>query len=453
MAEIDTSSYPKAGAGKSALETAAQFGAIKQQSQAIEKNTIGIAADKLALLNQHFGIMNKELSNMANDPNITKDQVMQRLEGISQMLNMPAPVKQQMFNEFANVRTPQELKQKLETTLQRGMTTQEQINFAYGTPRNIDTGQTETPVVESVRPGFQQRAIGQTVQKQLPPSTSVVEPGSGQPRALGAQPYQAPVSPGPLPTGPIKDPRILGQSNNFGGKVIGAEVEPAPLPGNKLPVQPLTPSGPVTAPSPMFEEGKKALAADQELATQKLTAIKPAMQALPYLKDIMAGPGTDAFTKAVAALKGFGIISTQSNDPTAIRQEISKKLAQYVQSNPVGQRSDAAQTLAEASSPSPNVQITPALIKLTKDSIVLDRVQAARANAFEGDDYSKYGKHRSTFPASVDERAFGLDLMEPAERKKLADDMYKKKDTFEGKKFWKSYQIVKNQGLIDLSGF
>ena len=104
MAEIDTSSYPKAGAGKSALETAAQFGAIKQQSQAIEKTGISIAADKLKLLNEHFGIMNKELSNMANDPNITKDQVMQRLDGITKMLNMPQPVRQQMFNEFQNIK-------------------------------------------------------------------------------------------------------------------------------------------------------------------------------------------------------------------------------------------------------------------------------------------------------------------------------------------------------------
>ena len=445
MAEIDTSSYPKAGAGKSALETAAQFGAIKQQSQAIEKTGISIAADKLKLLNEHFGIMNKELSNMANDPNITKDQVMQRLDGITKMLNMPQPVRQQMFNEFQNIRTPQELKQKLETALQRGMTTQEQINFAYGTPGTLDTGQTQQPVVTSVRPGFGMKGIAPPVQHQLPPVTPTVEPGTGQPRMLGAQPYQPP--PGPLPVGPVTAPGVKGSSSNFGGNVTGAEVGP------NLPVQPLTPSGPATAPTPMFEEGKKALAADQELATQKLTSIKPAIQTLPYLKDIMAGPGTDGFTKAVAALKGFGILTTQANDPTAIRQEVVKKLAQYVASNPAGQRSDASQTLAEAASPSPGTQITPALIKLTKDSIVLDRVQAARANAFEGQDYSKYGKHRSTFPASIDERAFGLDLMEPEERKKLAEEMFKKKNTFEGKKFWKSYKIVRDQDLIDTSGF
>ena len=81
-------------------------------------------------------------------------------------------------------------------------------------------------------------------------------------------------------------------------------------------------------------------------------------------------------------------------DPTAVRQEVVKKLNQYVSSSPVSQRSDAALTMKEASSPSPNVQILPALIKLTKDAVALDRVEALMPNAFKGNNYDKYIKNK-----------------------------------------------------------
>jgi hypothetical protein len=87
-------------------------------------------------------------------------------------------------------------------------------------------------------------------------------------------------------------------------------------------------------------------------------------------------------------------------------------------------------------------------MKLTKDAIVLDRVQAARPNAFQDQDLSQYGAHRSLFPATIDERAFGLDLMEPKERQSLIKEMKEKTGTPEGEKFWHSLELADKQGLI-----
>lgn len=457
MAEVDTSSY-KQDAGKSPLEIASDFGKLKQQQQAIQRTDIGISSDQLELMKNRWAVLNKELSTMVNEKDITPDKVVKRMQNMVKM-NLVTP---DQLGEFVKTMPadPKALPQFLESSLKRGMSTMEAMEFAYGKPYARDTGQRVLSGKIDPRTGAEIPA-SQTPHE-LPPTTQTTGASTGQPQLLGVQP--PPVQP-TLPVGPVQG--VQGQSNNFGGNVISATREPA-TPQPRLPVQQPVPSGPTTAPAPMFEIGKKQLAEDQELATQKLTAIKPAMQVLPLLKDLRSGPTTETFTRAVATLKANGIIptGTAENDPTAIRQIVNKKLADYVRSNPVGQRSDAAQHLSEKASPTASEQINPALVKLTKDAIVLDRVQAARAGAFtkeikdkDGktitvphDDLSKYGNHRSTFPARVDERAFGIDLMEPAERKKLLDDMVKKKDTFEGKKFWKSLQIVKDQGLIDTGG-
>jgi HEAT repeat protein len=168
----------------------------------------------------------------------------------------------------------------------------------------------------------------------------------------------------------------------------------------------------------------------------------------------LSGPLTDQFTKIVAGLKSTGLVSiADDNDPTAIRQEVAKKLYQYVSNSPVGQRSDAAQTLREASSPNPNVQILPALIKLTKDAVALDRIEAAMPNAFKTGKFEGYLKHKGTFPQSINEKAFTLDL-EPEEKSaKLVDNMAKKlqsknnRERNDAEKFFKSLRMAKEQGF------
>lgn len=443
MAEVDVSSY-KQPEGKSPLEIASDFGKLKQQQQAIQRTDIGISSDQLKLMNDRWGIINNEMKTMLGEKDLTIDKVSKRFQNLVKM-GLVTPTQ---YGEFIKTlpSDPKGLTDAVEASWKRGMSTIEAQNFAFGQNHEQNNGQGTLSGKTDMRTGGFTPAT--VTPAQLPPGTPTTGADTGQSKLLGTQP---PAVQPVLPVGPV--PGVQGQSNNFGGNVISATREPA-VPQPRLPVQQPVPSGPTTAPAPMFEIGKKQLAEDQELATQKLTAIKPAMQVLPLLKDLRSGPTTETFTRAVATLKANGIIptGTAENDPTAIRQIVNKKLADYVRSNPVGQRSDAAQHLSEKASPTASEQINPALIKLTKDAIVLDRVQAARAGAFEGGDLSKYGNHRSTFPARVDERAFGIDLMEPAERKKLLDDMVKKKDTFEGKKFWKSLQIVKDQGLIDTGG-
>lgn len=212
-------------------------------------------------------------------------------------------------------------------------------------------------------------------------------------------------------------------------------------------------------PSPLFAEGKESYTKDQLLASGKAQAIKPAIQALKLMKPevIATGPGTAQFNDLVAAAKAWGLVNIKEDtDPTVIRQELEKKLAQYVGSSPIGQRSDAAQTLAEAGSPNPKKQILPALQNLTRDAIALDRVQMLQPQAFKGSDYQNYVKHKGTFPNSIDEKALTLDLIDEGDRKKLITKManqYKNGNASEKKsaeKFLNTLKLAQEAKIYEL---
>lgn len=461
---VDTSSYPKAGASPSVLDTVGKLQGLEQQSISIDQN-------KLKLVNDRYGIMSKELQGLMGDPDVDFNKVAARYQNL---VNLGLMDSKMMAHSLQDVPTdkakiPEYLKMK---ALQAGSIV-EALNATYGAPKLVNNGQQDIPSREGVfvKGGIQRDPQGVPFQRQVPPTAEVRDTNptlpNGQPNpGYGSSSLQGPQAEQPTPGLPVARPAGAPQM----APRPTAPINPSPLPvgtdtlpdGSTRTVGPNTaprysPSGLSTGMPPLFEEGKKQYVEDQNLATQKLTAIKPAIQALPLIKGLTTGIGSETYNKALAGLSNLGLVSQGQTDKAAIYQELTKKLANYVSNNPVGQRSDAAQTLAEAASPSPKAQINPALIKLTKDAVILDRVQAARANAFEGQDYSKYGEHRSTFPAKVDERAFGIDLMDPEERGKLLSDMNKKLNSSkaaeraEGQKFRRSLAIVDKLGYIDLS--
>lgn len=446
--EADTSSY-KQPLPVSPLDTAAKVGALEQQKQQID-------AGKMANANTALQHMTRAMTSLG--PDATKEEYAAVAENAvrqglvpKEQLNVymerlaKAPSPKAFFNEFATA----------------AATLQEQLNYHLGVPGQVNTGQTVTPTVTSVKPGFGQRATGMPVQMQAPP-TSVAYDENGQPRALGAQPAQlAPgtvAGPSPLPVGrPAEAPmpqrslpveRISGPT---GPTIRRTDLEPTTF-AERFP----QPRGAAAGPTPLFEEGKKSYSNDQLNASARAQAVKPAIQALRLMPGLATGPGTGQFNDLVAAAKAWGIVDTKAeNDPTVLRQEIEKKLAQYVGSSPVGQRSDAAQTLAEAGSPNPKKQILPALQSLTRDAVALDRVQILKPQAFKGQKFEDYIRHTGNFPQSVDEKALTLDTMDDKERDKLITKMkseYKNGDATAKKravKFFETLQLARDAKIYD----
>jgi hypothetical protein len=452
MADVDTSSYPKAALPVSPLDLAGKIGGLQQQKLAIDQAKLDQANQGLTYMTRAMGALGPDAPKEAYI-NAAADAVKLGLVPENQLQVFAqkaaaAPDSKSFYNEFMTTAASH----------------QQQIDYHLGRREDVGNGQTVTPAVSSVKPNFGVRPIGMPVQQQVPPTAQAVGP-SGQAQMVGAQPPQlAPgtvAGPTPLPVerppmaapGPVTNPAILGQSSNFGGRVTGANIEPATFAQRTDAAFP-KPTGFATGTTPLFEEGKKALTEDQTLAAARMQGVKPAIQALKLMPGLRTGPGTGQFNDLVATAKAWGVVDTKAeNDPTVLRQELEKKLAQFVGSNPVGQRSDAAQTLAEAGSPNPKKQILPALMSLTRDAITLDRVQAARALSFKDQDLSKYGEHRAKFPQSIDERAFGLDLLPPEESKKLVDTMHTKyknnPKSAEALKFFKSLDLAKSQGFFD----
>lgn len=435
MTDVDTSSYPKAALPVGPLDIADKLGGL--QSQALNINQ-----QKLDQTNQALTYMTRAMGSLG--PEATKQQYASVAQNVVEMGLVPQNMLNVYMERLTNSPSSKDFYNEFMTA---AASHKEAIDWHVGQLQNTETGQRQDQTRTPLKPGAQPSFV-RSIPTEPGPSTEVLDsdpnsPTFNQKRMLGNQP--PPPAQGftnSLPVGPIQNPAIRGQSKNFGGNVIGAEVVP-----NKLPVA--GPTGPVVGTPPLFDEGKKQLVEDQQVALDRSNAIKPALQAYKLLKDIRSGPGTAQWNTALAFAKANNILDIgNENDPTAVYQEVNKKLSQYVQG--AGTRSDADLASREASSPSAKTQIKPALIKLTRDAIALDRIKIAMPTAFEGKDYSKVGNHRATFPQKIDERAFTLDMLDlekPGERQKLIDDMKKKQNTPEGKKFWKSLEIADKAGL------
>ena len=384
---FSTDSYPKAALPVSPLDTVEKLGRIQmipgqlqQQQQSLQSNALTIDKQKLDLVNQRFGEFSKGLTALINKPDLTPDDIQKFTTtnvklgyipaemGATFQTSMPAP---QSFNgDTAKWSTA--AKQEMATQLQHAQTVKEAIDYHAGTNGLADTGGAVAPYSVSQKPpalggGFRQ--TGPAVAKTLPVGQTGTDPQTNNPTFAGPPPGSvsgfpaAPGSAAPQPM-PVSPAAPLNSTS---------PIQPKPVQTSRI-----TP-----APPQLFEAGRKAYEEDQALATQKLTAIKPALLALDKIPDLRSGPGTKTFNEAIAALKAIGVIPTATkDDPTAVYQEVNKYLHQYLKGR--GGRSDADLQAAEDSSPNPGTQINPALLKLTQTAVAQDRIEAARANAFSG---------------------------------------------------------------------
>lgn len=458
--DVDTSSYPKPVAvpPTNPLDTVGKITAIQQGQQGLQSGALTIQKQQYDLINSRFSEFAKTLTGLRNDPNLDEDKLRKWAE-TQVKLGYATP---EMAGTFITQLPPthdlkpeearQALVNNIDTNITHAMTLKEAIDYHYGQQQTLDTGGSQQPI--STSPKFGVRSTGLPIANTLPPTAGGYNQDTGEssfaPPATNAvaAPPVAPVVGATAP--PAQTPLPLARP---------AQAPPSGLPVTSLP----TPNQQVAQrfapnPPPLFSQGAEALTKDQEQALGRATALKPAEQALKLLPGLRSGPTTETFNKAVAALKANGIIPTDTkDDPTAIYQEVNKKLSQYVGGNPNVSRSDASQALAEAGSPSVGHQISPALVKLTRDAIALDRVQVARPNAFtdaNGErrkDLQNYGEHRAKFSQSIDERAFGLGDLPADESKALVKKMLNKYDKNpndpEAKKFLRSVDIAKKQGF------
>lgn len=463
MAEIDTSSYPKPTPGPSALDTFGKLQGLHQQGQQIERTGIGIEKDKLDLVNNRWAVTNRELQGLLGDKDVDFNKVAGRFQNLVNLGLMPPEMMAQSLKDVPTDKA--KIPEWLQMRAQQGQHIVDAINYAYGAPGTIDTGQALQPTRVSPKPGFGIRSgEGMPIQKQAPVTTPVVNPDTGQPALLGPQspqlapgtaaappPVNAPVNPSPLPVGP----RRLPDGSTMD---VGPNQPPLPVarPPNAVVADrfPNIPRGPATGLAPGVSEAATVtgqasgtqLAGDRAKAANFQREVFPLAQAIPLLEKLGTkgvGPGTETFNN----MKSFivsNVPGIKADDPafSSVKDfdQLKKYLVDYANTiSSTGTNDRLAATFAG----NPNVGISQAAsIDVAKAALSLRRMQQAQILAFEktGLTPDKYSQWLAKQTNEFDPRAFGVDMMSDEAKSKLRKQL--DKNPKDKAKFEKSLQIA-----------
>lgn len=471
MTEIDTSSYPKSTMPVSPLDMTKNIAATRSAVQQNISNDTKIAADKLQLMSQQFGIMNSELAGLI-DSGATKQQAAERMARISKTLNLPSAATTHMMEELNQA---PDVKTFALNAIRRGMTTMEKYGVQLGTNQDQTDGLVNYQGVRASPekgggfiPGTQsanQPGPTQLTVNNNPNSPNYLQPGIVGPAATpGFAPAQGslPVSPpAPMAAAPMPLPR--------------------PRPAG-LPVEPIAPPAPVSGPSgPTVQTGfdfKQRFAGEPGLVTGAAPGVAGAISAVreqsgkdyavalqragnaqadlqPDLAvlDIVKGkapgdfgPGTDAFNqlKKVAVTWLPNVEAKLINDSSDY-DTVKKYLVQGARA---AGNTGTNDQLAAAFEANPNTTMNTATIEsIVKTRVALKKMEAAQALLFEKENLppSEFSKWKAKNQNVLDPRAFGWDLMSNDAREKLVKRLNKK----EYQKLESSIQFANDAQLIE----
>jgi len=472
MAEINTDSYLKPAAlpqQKSLLDQVGQFQQLESNRNVIEKQ-------KLDLVNQRFKELSKGFVGLIADKDLNEDKVRKYVTDQVKLGYIPPEMAAQTISQLPLNADANTLRKHLEMNLQHAQTTMEALNYNFGVNDTLNDGSTTQQGV-SLPPNKGGGFVPATqAANQLPPGTPNVD-AEGQkgyvgpsappgirpaPRMAVAPPpaVAAPAAPvAPLQAGPINNPAIPGQSSNFGGRVLSANVEPpAPPASVSNRIDAAFPQRVVTDLAPGVMEARQAVtsqsgkqfADDLTKARNFKQDLYPAQAALAGIKELgtqEVGPGTPAFNDLKSAI----ITWLPNADKAAIEkvgtfQETRKYLSQIARTSGNTGTNDQ---LAAAFEANPSITMSKAATEnVLKSVISLRKMQHAQVllaeqQGVKPEDYSKWiAKNQNV----LDARAFGFDIMSDDAKKKLVTEL--KKDPKALKRFEDSLQFAHDADLI-----
>lgn len=310
----------------------------------------------------------------------------------------------------------------------RALDAGQKFSAQFGTPQMVDNGNQLLPSAVSPLTGI--HPIGEPIQKTLSP-TELATPATigttpqGQPitgttgqllakagvNPLTAMPDNAPPVNALLPAGAPAGAALAAPATN---------AQPAPAQG----VVTTLPAGQAEA---MTEVGKAAgsqYATDLQTATGFQSAVTPLEKAIPALEALGStgtGPGTEQINEIKSFLQSMGLPVSDANDIKNF-DEARKYLVQFARGGGTGGDPNTNDKLAAAFAGNPSVGVSnAAAVDVAKTALSLARLQNAQVRAFQqsGEPESNYSKWSANFNATQDPRAYGFDLMAPAQRATL----------------------------------
>jgi hypothetical protein len=477
MAEINTDSYLKPAAlpqQKSLLDQVGQFQQLESNRNVIEKQ-------KLDLVNQRFKELAKGFTGLIADKDLNEDKVRKYVTDQVKLGYIPPEMAAQTISQLPLNADAATLRKHLELNLQHAQTTMEALNYNFGQNATISDGATNTqgvmaspakgggftpatqqnlqlpPGTPNVDAEGQRGYVGPAGPPGIRPAAPMAVEGRGVPAA--AAPALAPASPpAPLEAGPINNPAIPGQSSNFGGRVLSANVEPPATFAERIDAA--RPTGRVITdlgPGVADARGTVAVQSGKDFAQALSRAgniqneLQPDLAVLNIIKDKKPGdfgPGTDGLNQ----LKKIAVTWLPNVDPKTINDSsdydtVKKYLVQGARS--AGNTATNDQ-LAAAFEANPNTTMNTATIEnIVKSRVALKKMEAAQALLAdkEGVKAENFSKWKAKNQNVLDPRAFGFDIMSAEAQQKLLNNL--KKDPELLKKFKYSLQFAADANLIE----
>lgn len=480
MAEgVDTSSYLKPAAlpaQKSLLDQVGQFQQLDSNKQTIEKQ-------KLDLVNQRFKELSKGFVGLIADKDLNEDKIRKYVTDQVKLGYIPPEMAAQTISQLPLNADANTLRKHLEMNLQHAQTTMEALNYNFGSNATVSDGATNTQGVMAspAKGGGFTPATQQNLQ--LPPGTPNVDAegqrgyvgpagpagvrpaapmaveGRGVPAAAAPSPAPAAAPaqpPAPLEAGPINNPAIQGQSSNFGGRVLSANVEPPTTVSNRIdaafPKRVITDLGPGVAEArgAVTSQSGKQFADELTKARNFKQDLYPAEAALKGVQELgerEVGPGTPALNDLKSAIITWLPGADKAEiDKVGIFQETRKYLTQIARTSGNTNTNDQ---LAAAFAGNPDITMSKAATEnVLKSVIALRKMQHAQVllaeqQGVKPEEYSKWiAKNQNV----LDARAFGFDIMSDDAKKKLVTEL--KKDPKALKRFEDSLQFAHDADLI-----
>ena len=506
MAEVDTSSYPRAPAlpvEKTLLDQVQQF-------QQIDSTQLAQQQSKLNQANQALGYMTRAMGSLG--PDATKEQYLAVGQNAVKMGLVPANMLKSYEDRLSQYTKPDgsfDNKGFFNEFTTAAATHDQTINYHLGQQGTVSDNQSVTPSLSSPKPGFGVRPNGLPIQLQNAPSTETVDsnqtnpdgtpnPNYGAKRLLGPTgsqipagatpapggfpgqyvpagarlPVAAPGSTAPIQPNAIQTQRILPTQGNMnltapGKTITGVDVQDAPNFNQRFAG---APSGPATALPPGVGEAatQAGAAAGQQLASERTKAASFQRDIFPLAKAITAleklgtkntGPGTETFNNVRSFILSNvpGTTEKTFDDKVKNFDEAKKYLTDFVNQNGNSGTNDK---LAAAFAGNPSVGISnAAAVDVAKSALALRRMQQSKYLAYEdsglpADQASKFFANgqinlpdKTTIAVGqLDPRAFGIDSMSDKAKKTLLDELNKnprEKDLFD-----KSLQLAKAHGYL-----
>ncbi len=444
MAEVDTSSYPKPALPVSPLDIAGKLGGLQQQQLAISQA-------KLDQAEQGMQYLARGMSSIG--PNGTPEQYERVAADTARLFKLPpdsVDVFRQKMQSYKDPKTGQFDSSRFYDELQAHRAThQENFNQYRG---QLQATPTDQGTVYNRIPGSPNMPVAPvgSVQRQIPPTEQVLGP-ENEKRLYGTEPV-APFVPGgglrsriapPLAPGTMNPALVPGMRP--GERATSAQVMPAQT--GRVP-------GPSTGLPPGEQEA--ASASGQQLAQERLRAAAfqrdtfPLQQAIPAL-EALGTKGTGPGTETINHLKSFvlsnvpGVKESDFNGTVADYDKAKKYLTDFV--NQTGS-SGTNDKLAAAFAGNPSVGISnAAAVDVAKSALALRRMSHAIYQDVERQGLPAYQFSRAVAQRinTIDPRAFGVDMMNTEQLKKLKSSFKTQKEADD---FQKSFDLAKSTGFI-----